>query len=162
MLRIADIVFPIFNPYQKATLEIYFQGCLRNTCTGKCHNPELKDISSGTEMSIEEISKHISAREDLIKCISFSGGDPLYQDEEDLVDLLISLRTQFPNKEYWLFTGENDFESIPTWCKDLFNVIKYGPFLAEFQQEGFPSSSNQTIWKNPDNIDLGLKKIMRI
>ena len=141
-MRISNFQYPAFEPYKKATLEVYMQGCLRDTCTGPCHNPALRDMCGGEEWTIDEVFNWIEERKDLFDCISFTGGDPLFQESElkKLVEKLIF-------KCLWLFTGEDDWDKIPQWCKEKFDYIKYGGYKTELRQEGFPASSNQKLVK---------------
>lgn len=143
-MKIANIQFPVFNPYNKPALELYFAGCTRN-CT-RCHNPELLDFNAGELIDIELLQKYLTSRSELFDIISFTGGDFLCQEQSKAFSLLFKIKGWLPNKEYWLFTGEDDFNNIPTWAKTMFNVIKYGSYKEELKQESFPSSSNQIIW----------------
>jgi organic radical activating enzyme len=147
IMRISAFSFPVFKPYKKATMEIYFQGCVRNTCTGTCHNPELRDPKGGKEITVEEIVKHLDERKLLFDCISFTGGEPLQQGEKELYLLALDLKNKFPDKELWLFTGEPDFDEIPGWCKELFDVIKFGGYMESLKTGEFPASSNQKVVK---------------
>jgi len=148
-MNLSSIQWPIFNPYEKATVELYISGCTRN-CKG-CHNPELQEFSSGEKLDIDEIIKKLLTKEQLFSIISISGGDLLCQKETEAISLVDALKSAFPNKEMWLFTGESDFKNIPYWAKDKFDVIKYGPYIHQYAQEGFPSSTNQRIWRKHEN-----------
>ena len=144
-MKIAHIQFPVFKPYEKPAVEIYVAGCKRN-CKG-CHNEEAKDFDNGYEAERELIQAYLTERESLFDIISVTGGDLLCQDKGDAFALSFLLRNQFPKKELWLFTGEDNFENIPLWAQIMFDVIKYGSYKEELKQEGFPASSNQKIWR---------------
>jgi organic radical activating enzyme len=144
-MNIAHIQFPVFNPYNKAGIEIYVSGCTRN-CS-KCHNEALKDFKHGKEAKIHSIISYLQQRVDLFEVIIITGGDLLCQDATEAFKFAFDIRNAFPTKELWLFTGEDNIDNIPLWAKAIFDVIKYGSYKAELKQEGFPASSNQQIWR---------------
>jgi len=144
-MKIASVQFPVFNPYKVATAEIYVSGCTRNCCG--CHNPELANFEYGEELDIDKLITRLNERKELFKAISISGGDLLCHSQEDAFKLAFKLKGAFPDKEFWLFTGENEFSNIPTWATAIFDVIKYGKYMQDLKQDCFPASSNQKIWK---------------
>lgn len=84
---------------------IWFTGCLHK-CAG-CFNKETWDENSGIEFDIEakkELFDELS--KDYISGITFSGGDPLHENNIIEVNNIIQeIKKQFPNKTIWLYTG---------------------------------------------------------
>jgi organic radical activating enzyme len=150
-MNIAAIQFPVFNPYNASTLEIYVSGCNRTTCSdGACHNAEIRSFSFGNKLNTSELLKYIDERRDMVECISITGGDLLCQPYEEALELVEGIYLMFRDKDLWLFTGENDFNKIPDFCTHYFDVIKYGGYREELKQNAFPASKNQKIWRNPN------------
>ena len=147
-MKIAGVNPNATGPYDGIAYEIYVSGCTHH-CPG-CHNPELQWFDYGDEW--EDKKKEIFA--DLFDmrgwydCIAILGGDLLSQDRKVAQEMVreLKLRTQVP---IWLFTG-NDVEKIPRWVWKKFDVVKYGPYIKELRQEGFPASSNQVVWRKRD------------
>jgi len=136
--------FPVFNPYNLSTCEIYTVGCTRKCLN--CHNPELQSYEVGEELNIEKLIDYLKEREELFSIISITGGDLLCQDMIEAMYLSSTLKLCFPNKELWLFTGA-ELSECPDWTKILFTSIKTGLYIENEKQEGFPASKNQKLNK---------------
>ena len=135
-------------------------------CTRKCHgcfNPETWDFNAGKcfdkdakEYLFEQLSKPY------IKGITFSGGHPLeYQNLPDVYDLIKEIKTKFPNKNIWLYTGYilsiNDFDTSVDVCWDngllrnyilaMCDVVVDGPYIEEQRDFtlAFRGSRNQRL-----------------
>lgn len=93
---------------------IWFTGC-SHKCAG-CFNKETWDENSGIEFDIEakkELFDELS--KDYISGITFSGGDPLHENNIIEVNNIIQeIKKQFPNKTIWLYTGYTWEELFPT------------------------------------------------
>lgn len=146
-MRIASIQYPVFNPYNKPALEVYLYGCKRQ-CEG-CHNPELRDFKKEGEEPNEVFFNYLESRTYFFDVLAVSGGDLLCQDEKEAFEFSLEIHNRFKDKELWLFTGEDDFDKIPLWAKQFYDVIKYGHFdkTKITGENDFPISSNQKIWK---------------
>lgn len=92
---------------------IWFTGC-SHKCAG-CFNKETWDENSGIEFDIEakkELFDELS--KDYISGITFSGGDPLHENNIIEVNNIIQeIKKQFPNKTIWLYTGYTWEELLP-------------------------------------------------
>jgi len=141
-MNIANVQFPIFEPYNKPTYEIYVSGCYRG-CKG-CHNYYLRDFNYGEKLDIANMVNNMLERELLFDIVSFLGGEPLDQDKEELVSLIKEIKDKLPNKKLWLFTGY-DKKEVDKELFKYFDVIKVGCYIEELQQDGFPASSNQKV-----------------
>ena len=102
---------------------LFLSGC--NHYCKNCQNPQTWDCSGGIEFDLaakEEIFEQLN--KDYIHGITFSGGDPLHQNNiKDVKVLCEDIKNNFPNKNIWLYTGY-------TWEKLIkeFNEYKYTPF----------------------------------
>jgi len=162
-MNISSIVFPIFKPYDKAAIEIYIAGCYR-ACPGCC-NPELQDFNFGSPLVWEEVEAHLKERESLFEVISILGGDLMCQPLREAREFIDNIKTAFPNKELWLFTGSELTDLLP-WVFWKFDVIKYGSYKQELKQEGFPASTNQKLWyrclpKSAETAEMAHKNAIR-
>jgi len=142
-MKLGGEVFPAFQPYNKPTYEIHVSGCTRN-CKG-CHNYALHDFNYGEEINLNEYFKKLKKRAKLYEAVCIMGGDLLCQDTIEAMDFVKMLKVTLSNKELWLFTGEDDINSIPRWAKETFDYIKIGHYDEDLKQEGFPASSNQKL-----------------
>ena len=125
---------------------IYFAGC-EHRCR-YCHNPESWDMNAGEDMSIASIIEEIVANK---FNVTFSGGDPLYQNIENLT--LLAKEIHRLNKTIWLYTGFTieeikDNEKYKDLLKEI-DVIVDGPFMIDKRNIDilFRGSTNQRILK---------------
>lgn len=149
-MNIISTQFPVFSPYKKSTWEIYVSGCKRK-CEG-CHNSELFDFGSGNPFDLRMIDA-MKEKMFFFDAISILGGEPLDQDEVEMRVLSKELRKVFPKKELWLFTGYN-FSSVPEWIWQYYDYVKVGSYMETLKKEGFPSSSNQKLYKNDRKANI--------
>lgn len=72
-----------------------------------CQNPQTWNPDSGIpfdESAKQEIFNELS--KDYISGITFSGGDPLHENNlDEVLSLIQEIRSSFPNKTIWLYTG---------------------------------------------------------
>lgn len=84
---------------------LWVSGC-NHRCEG-CQNPQTWDCKSGIpfdEAAKEELFNELN--KDYISGITFSGGDPLHENNlETVLDLINEIRISFPTKTIWLYTG---------------------------------------------------------
>ena len=142
-MKIANIQFPVFVPYNKSALEIYISGCKRH-CKNCC-NPELQNFKIGENFSKNHLD-YIKERKSFFDVIAILGGDLLDQNEHFACKFSLQLSILFENKELWLFTGHNK-EEIPDWVWEIFDYVKIGEYKEELKQDGFPASFNQKLLK---------------
>jgi anaerobic ribonucleoside-triphosphate reductase activating protein len=145
MINIAAIQFPVFNPYLLSTCEIYLSGCSKKCLN--CHNVELQSYLFGEQLNIEKLIIYLKEREKFFSIISITGGEPLDQNASDFWLLIDSLKQNFPNKQYWLFTSYIKEDIVSKFILESFDYIKVGEYKEELKQEGFPASSNQKLLK---------------
>ena len=95
---------------------LFVQGCSMR-CPN-CFNPETWDFNGGKEWT-EETKKQFLALVDrpYIHRISFLGGEPLaYENIIAVNELIQNIKTKFPDKKIWLYTGKTlnklDFQQL--------------------------------------------------
>jgi anaerobic ribonucleoside-triphosphate reductase activating protein len=133
------------NPGEnKPSFTIWFSGC-HFRCNG-CHNEKLWDGSAGKPTYVMDVVLVTLAqcRRIGLDTVILLGGEPLDQDELDIYTLCTELRNH--NKKVWLYTGY-DFNQIPKGILNSCDVVKCGRYIDELKCDGFPSSSNQQLWK---------------
>lgn len=119
-------------------------------CSG-CHNKETWDADSGIPFdreAKEEIWEALS--HDYIDGITLSGGDPFAKKNIDETSRLIhDIKTDFPNKTVWVYTGERYEHLLNSYYYALTNVdvLVDGKFVQELLSPDIPwvGSSNQRV-----------------
>ena len=126
---------------------LWVAGCA-HACPG-CHNPVTWDPEGGPpfdEAARQEIYEELE--KDYVSGITFSGGDPLHPaNMQGVTELARQIRSDFPDKTIWLYTGS-------TWdeVRDL-EVIRYvdvlvdGPFREDEKDSTlhWKGSANQQV-----------------
>ena len=143
-MRVLDIIEGTVVDGVGLRTSIYFAGCTHH-CP-ECHNPQSWDMSGGTEMSVDDIMERI-AQYGLD--VTFSGGDPLMQIDNGLLDLAAWIHTLGLN--IWCYTGYT-LEEIKSDSKlrpilDAVDVLVEGRYIAALRDIHLPfrGSSNQRI-----------------
>ena len=150
---------------------LWCSGC-RIGCKN-CHNPETWDFNSGNMFDIKAKQELFDAlNKPYIKGITFSGGHPLeYENLPDVYDLIKEIRTKFPDKDVWLYTGYtlsiNDFDTTADICFDngllknyilaMCDVVVDGPYI-EAQRDitlKFRGSKNQRLIDVKETLKQG-------
>lgn len=128
-----------------------------------CQNPQSWDFNAGNifdEVAKQELFDALN--KPYIKGITFSGGHPLeYQNLPDVYDLIKEIKTKFPNKDVWLYTGYtlsiSDFDTtidcgwdnvaIRNYILAMCDVVVDGPYIEEQRDItlAFRGSKNQRI-----------------
>ena len=104
---------------------LWLSGCSHHCYN--CQNPQTWNPDSGIpfdESAKQEIFNELS--KDYISGITFSGGDPLYENNlDEVLKLVKEIRISSPEKTIWLYTGY-DFDLL----NSKYNEYKYTPFAA--------------------------------
>lgn len=135
-------------------------------CTCRCHgcqNPESWDFCAGTLFNEDAKQKLFEAlNKSYIRGITISGGHPLEnKNVEDIYLLIKEIKSKFPNKDIWLYTGYTWDHIFTPVCIDMFNVnnmyrkeavkmcdvIVDGPYVEELRDITlkFRGSNNQRL-----------------
>lgn len=143
-LRVLDIVAGTSVDGPGLRTSVYFAGC-HHHCPG-CHNPQSWDPDGGTEMTVEQIMAEIVEND---FNVTFSGGDPLYQDPEALLELARAVRAA--GYTLWCYTGflYEELKDNPRYAEllPLFETVVDGPFIESLRDTSllFRGSSNQRL-----------------
>lgn len=104
---------------------LWLSGCSHHCYN--CQNPQTWDPNSGIpfdESAKQEIFNELS--KDYISGITFSGGDPLHENNlDEVLKLVKEIRISFPEKTIWLYSGYN-FDLL----NSKYNEYKYTAFAA--------------------------------
>ena len=100
-----NLTYPDMNNGSGMRVVLWLSGCSHH-CKG-CQNPQTWDINSGIpfdEEAKEELFRELS--KDYISGITFTGGDPLHENNlNEVLQLIEEIKSNFPNKTIWLYTG---------------------------------------------------------
>lgn len=139
-------------------VSLFVSGC-RHHCKG-CFNSETWDFNHG-ETYTEDVQNHILdlMEPETIHGLSILGGEPLDElNQEDVCRLIESVKSRFPDKNIWLWTGYTYGIDIPETrytSKILSNIdiLVDGEFKEELKVPNlkYRGSTNQrVILLNPD------------
>lgn len=141
-----------------------------------CQNPITWDPNGGIpfdESAKKELFSYLE--KDYIEGITFSGGHPLHEKNVyDVFNLIKEIRSKFPDKTIWLYTGymyenimlsaiedilKNDLSSVNVMRANILfacDVVVDGPFVEELKDENYhwAGSTNQRVidMKKSDEI----------
>jgi organic radical activating enzyme len=135
------------------SLDVYVAGCSGLPHCVNCHNKESWNFNCGelyNEGYFDKIKIKVESFNIMIDNIMLFGGEPLDQNHDELLHMLLDLKSL--NKDIWLFT-RYDINKIPKEIKILCDYIKCGRYLPELACEdniyyGIKlATSNQKIYK---------------
>lgn len=136
---------------------LFFSGC-DFSCSG-CFNKELQNVNyQGSKFSHEWSNSDYQAlserlNKSYISGVTISGGDGFSKyNKKDTLNLCKKLKSDFPNKTIWLYTGWT-FENIinckdeKTECLQFIDVLVDGKFDKNLKSPELPwvGSSNQRV-----------------
>ena len=126
-------------------VSLFVSGC-NHRCKG-CFNSEAWDFNYGKKFDVNAENEILHALEkSYIKGLSVLGGEPLQQDST-LLEFLRKVKSKFPNKSIWLYTGYT-YEQIKDKKElDYVDVLVDGKFVEALKDISlqFRGSSNQRI-----------------
>lgn len=143
-LRVIDIVGGTSVDGPGLRTSVYFAGC-NHHCPG-CHNTQSWDFEGGEAMSVLRIKEII---DDCDFNVTFSGGDPLMQPVDEMVELARLLKAD--GRTIWCYTGYSyEYVASRPEYKELLaciDVLVDGPFVESLRDISlrFRGSSNQRL-----------------
>lgn len=130
---------------------LWVSGC-NHRCDG-CHNKLTWDCKSGVPFDInakEELFKELE--KEYISGVTFSGGDPLHDNNlDDIVRLIQDIKDNYSNKTIWLYTGytfdEIERDPIKWYIFCSCDVVVDGRFNQELSDISYhwAGSTNQRV-----------------
>lgn len=104
---------------------LWLSGC-NHHCKG-CQNPQTWNPDSGIlfdENAKKELFEELG--KDYISGITFTGGDPLHENNiKGIASLLYEIRTLFPTKTLWLYTGYTWEEIMKKDINNDIDLLRY-------------------------------------
>ena len=155
MLRILDITAPDINNVNGVRVTLWVSGCTHK-CKG-CHNSWTWNYNQGkifaedSDEILNKLSNWLSR--DYVDGLTISGGDPLDQDKNTLFELkqIVNwVKTNFPSKTIWIYTGYT-YEELNEYqlaVVENIDVLVDGPYKEELRDIAhcpFRGSTNQRI-----------------
>lgn len=139
------------NNGEGCRITLWLPGCAHK-CKG-CHNAWTHNYNQGadfTEDTYVELLEKLTPS--YINGLTISGGDPLFQSDTvlmDILNLIKRIRMDMPDKTIWLYTGfkYDDLVGLQMVIAQMCDVIVDGPYIEELRDISLPfrGSSNQRI-----------------
>ena len=124
-----------------------------------CQNPETHDPCGGIlfdNAAYRELLENLG--HDYISGITFSGGDPLYEGNREIItDVAKEIKAHFPNKTIWCYTGSL-YENIKDYeIMQYIDVLVDGEFIQSLKDDKlyWRGSSNQRVIDIPRTRETG-------
>lgn len=132
-------------------ISLFVQGC--HFHCKNCFNPETWDFEGGKEWNDDVKKRFLElANNEHVHRISILGGEPLCEENAETVfELCKEIKTLYPNKKIWVYTGYTWEELIQKHInKEALNnvdILVDGPYKDELQDFNlmFRGSSNQRV-----------------
>lgn len=128
-------------------VSLFVSGCSLH-CK-ECFNKNSWDFNYGKKFT--EIEKDLimtGLKDSFIKGFSLLGGDPFEPEHKEvLLDLLKTIKSKYPNKDIWVWTGRLYNNIKDNKLLDYIDVLVDGPFIDKLKDPNllYRGSSNQNI-----------------
>lgn len=126
---------------------LWVSGC-NHHCL-QCHNPQTHDPNFGKLWTNAHLSFLLGTlKPEYITRLTISGGDPLYPpNRTEVGNILKTVKTIYPNKSTWLYTGYIFEEVKELELMSYVDVVVDGPFVIAQKSINleFRGSNNQRI-----------------
>ena len=152
-MKYLNITSPDIENGPGCRVTLWIPGC-NHKCPG-CHTPWTHDYNQGmdfTQLDFEGLC--LLLEKDYISGLTISGGDPLMQNDDTLIDLcqlVYDIKERFPNKTIWIYTGYylHELNGIQLDILQYCDYIVEGPFKLNERDTTLPfrGSRNQKITK---------------
>lgn len=162
-INIHDITFADMKNGEDIGVVLWVAGCSHH-CKN-CQNPQTWDPKSGIPFtSWEEAEFYGYIKEDYIKRVTFTGGDPLFCSNRDVIGKIAkNIKEKYPDKKIWLYTGYSLIKQTEGFkFEDLsgngfsYPYLKYidvlvdGPFMTEIRDSDI-KTGKKVPWRGSSN-----------
>jgi len=137
IMRISSIETSFLDHPNHTTMIVFMSGC--SLRCPNCQNPALQDPNAGSEASVSDIKAELAKRP-LCRSITFSGGDPLFQQNE-LISFCKELSQFVPIAVY---TGKA-LSEVPTELLQYIKFLKTEPYVESLGGVS-SATTNQMCW----------------
>ena len=148
-----NITYPDMLNGDGLRVVLWLSGCSHH-CKG-CQNPQTWDINSGIPFdkeAKEELFRELN--NDYISGITFSGGDPLHENNlDEVLQLVIEIRSKFPNKTIWIYSGfewEELIKNLPRLHMLDYLLLEEHENKSRFSDEEYKAWQRFNILKHVD------------
>ncbi len=155
-------------------ISLFVSGCTHH-CRG-CFNEETWDFLYGRPFTVETEQEILEALSpDFVDGLSLLGGEPFeQQNQRVLLPFLKEVRSYFPQKSIWCYTGylfeEELLRDSRARCEStdellgLIDVLVDGEYMEELKDISLPfrGSSNQRIIDVKASLESGLVKLYQL
>lgn len=139
---------------------LWVSGCSHHC--DECHNPQTWNPYDGkpfTHDTYEEICAELE--KPWVAGLTLSGGDPLHDQNVKMISTLVCyVKTRFPNKTIWCYTGYTLAELRRMRERNMYvdlildhiDILVDGRYQKYLRDVSYPwaGSSNQIVWANVD------------
>ena len=125
---------------------LWVSGC-EHACKG-CQNPQTWSKNSGIDFEFKDLQELYSKLDNpYIDGLTLSGGDPLaHYNREDMTALVEEVKSLYPNKTIWVYTGYKYEEIKDLEIMEYIDVLVDGKFVQENREKN-PSVQ----WRGDDS-----------
>lgn len=145
-------------------VSLFVSGCTHH-CPG-CFNAETWDFSYGQAFTEETVSEILDAlAPEYIRGLTVLGGEPFEEDNRPaVIQLLRSVRAEYPDKDIWCYTGYDFERDLLLWIMngkedvksmlELLDILVDGEFLLEKKnlRLKFRGSENQRVLRVSESL----------
>lgn len=132
---------------------VFMCGCSLN-CPN-CQNPAIRDPNVGSNISIDELKEQLLKRP-LCKSITFTGGDPLFQ-EEKLIPYCAELSKI---TKIAVYTGKS-INDVPTKLLQHISFLKTEPYIEKLGPVS-AITTNQKCWDVVNGVAIENKQCFEV
>ncbi len=144
-MQISSIETSFLDYPNHTTMIVFMSGCSLRCFN--CQNPALQDPNEGEAITIDGIIHELMKRP-LCRSITFSGGDPLFQEEE-----LISYCKELSKvAKIAVYTGKS-INEVPIELLQYISFLKTGPYVESLGGVS-SATTNQKCWDIADGVAI--------
>ena len=152
-MRISSIETSFIDYPGQTSMVIFMTGCTMG-CPN-CHNPALQDPNFGSEASVADLKDELAKRS-LCRAVVFSGGDPLFQEQE----LILACKELSKLVKIGIYTGRS-LKDVPVELFQYISFLKTEPYIEKLGSVQY-LTTNQKCWDIVEGIAVENKEYFKI